>query len=58
MEEALKKLYYNPSGAGSFGGVKRLYPNALAARIPNITRKKVREFLAGQQAYTLHRLAR
>ena len=58
MEEALKKLYYNPSGSGSFGGVDRLYRNAIAAKIPNITRAKVCEFLAGQQAYTLHRPAR
>ena len=57
MEEALKKLYYNPSGSGSFGGVDRLYRNAIAAKIPNITRAKVREFLAGQQAYKLHRPA-
>ena len=58
MDEAVKKLYYNPSNSGSFSGIDRLYRNAIAAKISNITRTKVREFLAGQQAYTLHRPAR
>ena len=44
MEEALKKLYYKPSGSGSFGGVDRLYRYAIAAKIPNITLAKFCEF--------------
>ena len=58
MEKALSELYYDPSGAGSFGGAERLYQRARAAQIDGVTRDKVRQFLAGQFAYTLHRPAR
>ena len=58
MDKALAKLYYDASGAGSFGGVERLYQRALAAKVAGVTRDKVRAFLAAQQAYTLHRPAR
>ena len=58
MERSLSKLYYDPSGAGSFGGIERLYRRARAAQIAGVTRSKVREFLAGQHAYTLYRPVR
>ena len=58
MDKALAKLYYDASGAGSFGGVEGLYRRALAAKVAGVTRNKVRGFLAAQQAYTLHRPAR
>ena len=58
MDKSLKQLYYDPSGAGSFGGVERLYQSALDAEIEGVTRDKVRDFLASQFAYTLHRPAR
>ena len=50
MDKALAKLYYDASGAGSFGGVERLYKRALAANVAGVTRDKVRAFLAAQQA--------
>ena len=50
MDKALAKLYYDASGAGSFGGVERLYQRALAANVAGVTRDKVRAFLAAQQA--------
>ena len=58
MDKALAKLYYDASGAGSFGGMERLYKRALAANVAGVTRDKVRAFLAAQQAYTLHWPAR
>ena len=58
MDKALAKLYYEASGAGSFGGVERLYQRALASNVAGVTRDKVRAFLATQQAYKLHRPAR
>ena len=58
MDNSLSKLYYDTSGAGSYGGVERLYRRARAANIAGVTREKVRNFLAGQYAYTLHRPAR
>ena len=58
MDKALAKLYYDASGAGSFGGVERLYQRALGAKVVGVTRDKVRAFLAPQHAYTLHRPAR
>lgn len=58
MDNSLRKLYYDSSGAGSYGGVERLYRRARAAKIAGVTRDKVRNFLAGQFAYTLHRPAR
>ena len=58
MDKALAKLYYDASGAGSFGGVERIYQRAISAKVAGVTRDKVRAFLAAQHAYTLHRPAR
>ena len=58
MDKALAKLYYDVSGADSFGGVEQLYQRALAAKLAVVTRDKVLAFLTAQQAYTLHRPAR
>ena len=58
MEKALKTLYYDPYGTGSFGGVERLYLRARASHIDGVTRDKVRQFLAGQHTYSLHKPAR
>ena len=58
MDKALAMLYYDVSGAGSFGGVERLYQRALAAKVAGVTRDKVRAFLAAQQSDTFHRPAR
>ena len=45
--DSLKEIYYDPTKVGSFGGVKALSKAA--------GRKYVKEWLAGQDAYTLHK---
>ena len=45
--DSLKEIYYDPTKVGSFGGVKALSKAA--------GRKDVKEWLAGQDAYTLHK---
>ena len=58
MEEQLKSLYYSADDTGSYGGVERLYRRAVEAKVSNISRNAVREFLSRQRAYTLHKPAR
>lgn len=57
-EEALKRIYHDPSDPGSLGGVDRLLRRAKQLNVPGVDRQVVQEFLRGQQAYTLHRPAR
>ena len=38
--------------------MKRLYCRAVEAKVPNISRNAVREFVSRQRAYTLHKPAR
>lgn len=54
IHRLLKRIYTNPSAAGSFGGVEPLYK---AAHIRNklVQRADVREFLSHQESYTLYR---
>lgn len=58
LSTELKRIYNSPEDPGSYGGVERLYSRAKALRVPRVTRKKVKEFLKGEQSYTLHRQAR
>ena len=53
----LARIYNEPSDPGAFCGVERLYRSA-HARDASITRGAVRQFLATEYAYTLHRPAR
>lgn len=54
--DKLKELYYRPSLSSSFGGVGRLATKAKSElRLKN---DKVRNWLTGQDAYTLHKPAR
>ncbi len=53
-DTVLKKIYYDSAEAGSFGGVDGLYRNVKALG-HKIGREKVKQFLAKQEAYTLHR---
>ena len=48
--DSLKEIYYDPARPGSFGGVKAL------SKASN--RKYVKEWLSGQEAYTLHKPTR
>ena len=54
MDGILKDLYYNPKNPSAFTGVEKVY---LAAKeqLPHLTRREVREWLAKQYTYTMHK---
>jgi hypothetical protein len=52
--QLLQRLYTDPDSSACFTGVERLLAEAKRVR-PNIRRKEVEEFLAGQDVYTRHR---
>ena len=52
--EVLKNIYYNESHPASFGGMGKLF-RAARKKIPNLKRSTVKDWLRGQDAYTLHR---
>ena len=54
MENLLKKLYYDSTQPAGFGGVKKLYRIA-KSKNSRITRHFVKEWLKGQEVYTLHK---
>lgn len=53
--KGLNKIYYDPADPGSFGGVDSLYRRARELGVGGISRKVVRDYLTGQDAYTLHK---
>ena len=58
-EEAyLESLYRNPEKAGSFSGVDKLYKAIKEEGRFRITRKKLKQWLASQETYTIHRQAK
>ena len=57
METQLSEIYNNPGGVGSYGGVESLYRQAKHIGL-RVSRTKVKNFLKGIDAYTLHRPAR
>ena len=54
QRQVLSRLYTTPREPNSFGGIESLYRRAKAKDV-TITRKLVKEFLAGETAYTLHK---
>ena len=61
MTKALKELYYNAEDPGSYGGVEKLFRSAKEAKgvsLKGVTRGRVKQFLADQQSYSLHKPAR
>ena len=56
-EVYLKKIYYNPFHPASYSGPSKLY-KAARADGKKITLQKIRQWLKGQETYTLHRRAR
>lgn len=56
-EEQLKNIYYTPSNPGSLGGKKRLKDAVLKETGVRLTDKKLSDWLAGEDAYTLHKTA-
>ena len=57
MEEYLKSIYFDPSHPASFAGPRKLYRVVKAAG-KKITLNQIREWLKGQESYTLHRQVR
>nr|DAC81401.1 TPA_asm: integrase [Pimephales minnow adintovirus] len=57
MSELMKKAYYTPSNPGSLGGKKRLKDAVLKDSGVRLSDKQVSEWLAGEDAYTLHKTA-
>ena len=57
MNNALSKIFYDPSHPGSFGSEARLYREA-KKEISSLTLKDVKQFLAQQRTYSIHRPAR
>ncbi len=53
-DKILKAIYYDTSQAGSFGGVNALWRRA-QEQGHKISRERVKQFLAKQDAYSLHR---
>ncbi len=58
MDTYLSSVYYNPKRSGGFGGVERLYNDVKKDGKFDISRAKIREWLMGQDTYTLHKPAR
>lgn len=50
--EFLRDVYYDPSNPASYGGVSKLYA---ASRKKKISKKQVKDWLASQDTYTLHK---
>ncbi len=57
MSELMKNVYYNPSDPGSLGGKERLKQCVLQEYGVALKDKDVTDWLAAQDAYTLHRTA-
>ncbi len=57
MSELMKKVYYNPSDPGSLGGKARLKRSVLQEYGVALKDREVTDWLAAQDAYTLHRTA-
>ena len=56
-EEVIRKIYYNPSSPGSFGGAEALVKEAKKIN-PLIDQKFVKDWLSGELVYTLHKQAK
>jgi len=54
MDEYLSNIYYNPSNAAGFSGVKRLVNEAKG----KYSTKEIKQWLSSQDTYTLHKPAR
>ena len=57
-EKYLSKLYYNPESPASFGGVDSIYHAVKNDAKYQISRNKIRQWLAKQDTYTLHKPVR
>ena len=57
LEEELRRIYRDPAGPGSLGGIDRLLRRAKQLKVPGVSRQVIKQFLKGEQAYTLHKPA-
>ena len=57
-DRVLKSIYYNPARAGSYGGVERLQKAVKEQTGVRVSTDRVQDWLAAQDAYTLHKTAR
>ena len=57
-KRVMEKVYYDPLNPASYGGVKRLRQGVKDETGENVSVQEVRDFLAEQDAYTLHKPAR
>ena len=55
MDKALKELYYNAEDPGTYGGVEKIFRSAKEAGVKGVTRGRLKQFLADQQSYSLHK---
>lgn len=58
MDAYLSKIYGDPGHEAGFGGAEKLYRYVKKDGVYKMTRKQVREWLAGNETYTLHRPVR
>lgn len=54
IQQRLRELYYGTNSSGGYGGVERLLRAARKENL-NISRTQIRQFLLGQQPYSLHK---
>ena len=58
MDKAVKELNYKAEDPGSYGGVENFFPSAKKAGLRKVTPDRVKQFLADQESYSLHKPAR
>lgn len=54
-DKELKKIYYDTSDAGSYGGINRLLKRGREKGDANVNTEKVAKFLRNQHSYSLHK---
>ena len=54
IHQQIKKVYFDPSQPGSFGGINALYDSCKAKGL-KVSRKNVYDFLKKEEVYTLHK---
>ena len=55
LTSLLKKIYFDISQPGSFGGIQRLLKQVRSQTTKSVSEEDVRKFLEAQPAYTLHK---
>ena len=54
LDTFLQKIYFDPNSNASFASVNKLYKVA-KSKFPNVTLKEVKDWLSGEDVYTLHK---